>query len=86
MRLPKLEPLEFSRLGLEKVRNFGVTWEKHLSMNNFVKYQYSFLFLNQIGNISKFLDNKSTDKLVDAFISTKLDYCNLFWVISKGVE
>ena len=32
--------------------------------------------LKRIGNIRQYLDQPSTEKLVQAFVSSKLDYCN----------
>ncbi len=68
------------------VRNIGVIFDKNMTMipqiNSICKG--AFYHLRNIGRIRKFLTSKSTEMLVHAFISSKLDYCNsLFYGVPK---
>ena len=61
-----------------KARNIGVTFDSTLSMvphiNNICKS--SFYHLRNISRIRKYISVKTTETLVHAFISSKLDHCN----------
>jgi hypothetical protein len=52
--------------------------DRHLSMPNHVNntFQKAYLGLRSIGKIRKYLSSSSTERLVHAFITSKLDYCN----------
>ena len=68
------------------VRIIGVIFDKNMTMipqiNSVCKG--AFYHLRNIGRIRKFLTPKSTEILVHAFISSKLDYCNsLFYGAPK---
>ena len=61
-----------------EARDLGVILDHHLKMsshiNNICKSaSYS---LRRIGQIRRYLNTASTEKLVHAFITSKLDYCN----------
>jgi len=60
------------------VRNIGVIMDSRASMESHVlsvsKSCYAHLY--NIGRIKKFLDKQSLERVVHAFITTKLDYCN----------
>ena len=60
------------------VKNLGVLFDKHLTMKEHIKgiCQAASFGLYKIGRIRKFLDQASTEKLVHAFITSKMDYCN----------
>ena len=62
----------------EVVKSIGVLLDKHCSMEQHVTSvcktaQYH---LYNIGRIRKYLSQESTEQLVHAFITSKLDYCN----------
>ena len=60
------------------VRNLGVIFDSQLSMekhvNNICKTAY--YYLRCIGRIRKFLSRPDTEKLVHAFVTSRLDSCN----------
>ena len=59
-------------------KNLGVIIDSTLTMkdhvNNIVKSASFAIY--KIGRLSKYLDAKSTERLIHAFISSRLDYCN----------
>ena len=59
-------------------RNLGTWFDTHLDMGTHITKTYSsaFYYLYNIRHISKYLSRESTEKLVHAFISSRLDYCN----------
>ena len=61
-----------------EVRDLGVIIDKHLSfksqINNVCKS--AFFALHNIRKIRKYLDNHSTERLIHAFISSRIDNCN----------
>lgn len=59
-------------------RNLGVIFDRHMSMSAHVnKICRSAQFaLRSIGRIRKYLSRSTTERLVHAFITSKLDYCN----------
>ncbi|KAK6169797.1 hypothetical protein SNE40_020781 [Patella caerulea] len=60
------------------VRNLGVIFDSNCSMESFMSQtckSISFA-LFKIGRIRRLLDMKSTEKLVHAMITSRLDYCN----------
>ena len=60
------------------VRSLGVTLDRHLQMSQHVNMlcKSAFFSLKNISKIRKFLDWDNTERLVHAFISSKIDYCN----------
>ena len=59
------------------VRSLGVTLDRHLQMSQHVNMLCKSAFsLKNISKIRKFLDRDNTERLVHAFISSKIDYCN----------
>ena len=60
------------------MRDLGVIIDKHLSftsqINNVCKS--AFYALNNIRKICKYLDSHSTERLIHAFISSRIDNCN----------
>ena len=63
---------------VDSIINLGVCWDKHLRMKPHVSRicKVASLALNQIGALHNYLDKSSMEKLVHAFISCRLDYCN----------
>lgn len=61
-----------------EARNLGVILDKHLTMSSHINNvcRSGSLALRNIGRIRKYLDSSSTERLVHAFIMSKLDYCN----------
>ncbi len=58
--------------------NLGSIWDSEMSMerqvNNICKN--GFYQLRQISHLRKYLDSKSTETIVHAFVSSRIDYCN----------
>ena len=63
---------------VKSARNLGVIVQNDLKMDVFVKNicRSASFALYRIGQIRKFLDRKSTEMLVHAFITCRLDQCN----------
>ena len=59
-------------------RNIGVMVDSKASMEAHVLSvcKSSFVHIRNLSRINKFLDSSSLERLVHAFITTKLDYCN----------
>ena len=62
----------------EYVRDLGVTLDKHLTLQQHIKNicKSASWGIFRIGKLRKILDNTSTERLVHAFVSSHLDYCN----------
>ena len=62
----------------QKARNIGVTFDNHFLFNDHVASicKSSFYHLRNISYIRKCLSSTTTEILVHAFPSSKLDYCN----------
>lgn len=60
------------------VKSVGVLLDKHASMEQHVTSvcKSSHYHLYNIGRIRKYLSKESTEQLIHAFITSKLDYCN----------
>jgi len=71
-------------------RDLGVTLDQCLTMSTHVSSlcKSASFVLKRIGNIRQYLDQPSTEKLVHAFMSSKLDYCNslLYGLPDKGIS
>jgi hypothetical protein len=78
------EPLPPVRIGnsyispSSEARNLGVTFDSHLGPKTHVSNicRSGWAFIHMLGRIRKYLDNNSTELLVHAFISSRLDCCN----------
>jgi len=59
-------------------RNIGVIFDNHFHFNVHIAstYKSSFYHLRNISYIRKYLSSNSTEILVPAFVSSKLDHCN----------
>ena len=62
----------------QKARNIGVTFDNHFLFNDHIASicKSSFYHLRNISYIRKCLSSTTTEILVHAFLSSKLDYCN----------
>ena len=74
-----LSPISIGSFSIEpvqSVRDLGVTFENDLRTDIHVKCKSSYLALHKIGQIRNLLDKSTTEKLVHAFITSRLDFCN----------
>ena len=62
----------------ETVRNLGVIFDPDLSFNSHLKLisRTAFFHLRNISKIRHVLSQKDAEKLVHAFVTSRLDYCN----------
>ena len=60
------------------VRNLGTWFDSHLDMSTHLTKTCAsaFYYLYNIRHIRKYLSRESTERLVHAFITSRLDYCN----------
>ncbi|TWW57645.1 hypothetical protein D4764_07G0003640 [Takifugu flavidus] len=60
------------------VRNLGVTFDQNLFFNSHIKTvsRSAFFHLRNITKIRKLLTRHDAEKLVHAFVTSRLDYCN----------
>ncbi|TWW61009.1 AP2-associated protein kinase 1 [Takifugu flavidus] len=60
------------------VRNLGVTFDQNLSFNSHIKLvsRSAFFHLRNITKIRKLLMLHDAEKLIHAFVTSRLDYCN----------
>ena len=71
------------------VKDLGVTFDPHLTL---VPYNNTYRALSRsfhsIGRITNYLSQADTERIVHAFISSKLDYCNslLYDISSPEIE
>ncbi|KAL9954606.1 hypothetical protein ACROYT_G042170 [Oculina patagonica] len=63
---------------VSSVRNLGTWFDSHLDMSTHVTKACAsaFYYLYNIRHIRKYLSRESTERLVHAFITSRLDYCN----------
>ena len=75
---------------VDSTLNLGVIWDKHLRMKSHISRICSVasLALSRIGALHNYLDKSSVERLVHAFISSRIDYCNslLFGLPSKELN
>ncbi len=62
----------------EPLRNLGVWFDDSVTMSTHLTKmsKNAFYHLHNIGRIRKYLDRDSTKKIIHAFVSSRLDYCN----------
>ena len=62
----------------KEVCNLGAMFDKHLTMCSHINKicRSASLALRNIGRLRKYLNQQSTERLVHAFITSRLDYCN----------
>ena len=60
------------------VKNLGIWFDSHMSMNHHITKTCSaaFYHLYNIRRIRKFLSRQTTETLIHAFISSRIDYCS----------
>ena len=60
------------------VRNLGAWFDPHLDMDEHItkKCSSAFYYLYNIRHIRKYLSRSSSETLIHAFITCRLDYCN----------
>jgi len=60
------------------VRNLGVVFDNNMSMEKHINQlcASSFYHLRNIGKIRQYLDQTTAERLVHAFVTSRLDYCN----------
>ncbi len=60
------------------VRNLGIIFDQDLSFNSHIQQisRTAFFHLRKIAKIRSILSQKDAEKLVHAFITSRLDYCN----------
>ena len=74
----------------KSVRNLGIMFDEHMCMDvqiaHMAKGAYS--AIRKISHLRKFLNTSATEKLVHAFLTSRLDYCNslLFGVPQKLLD
>ena len=63
---------------LNCVRNLGAYFDKHMSMEERVKFKCraAYAQLYNIVKIIKYLDQQNTEKLIHALVHSHIDYCN----------
>ena len=61
-----------------EVRDLGVILDENLSMKNHVKSicKSAYMALRSIGSLRKYLDQSIVERLVHAFVTSRLDNCN----------
>lgn len=61
-----------------EARNLGVTLDSHLLLKTHISNvcRSGWAFIYKLGRIRKYLDNATTERLVHAFITSRLDCCN----------
>ena len=69
---------DFSVTNTATVRNLGVTFDQDLSFDPHIKdiSRSAFFHLRNIAKIRHFLSQNDAEKLVHAFVTSRLDYCN----------
>ena len=83
-RFVDTEPLPPVKIGnslinpSSEARNLGVIFDSHLKLKTHVSNicRSGWAFIYMLGRIRKYLDNNSTERLVHAFITSRLDCCN----------
>ena len=66
----------------QNVRNLGVVFDRHASMETQVKSvcRSAYVQLRRLRRIKKYLPRDSLETLVHAFVSSRLDYCNALYL------
>ena len=82
----KIRHAEVSSFSL--ARNVGAWFDSYLDMSTFVTKTCgsSFYYLYNIRHITKYLSRESTERLFYAFITSGLDYRNIFFIWCSRVS
>ena len=77
MVIPKENNLKIT-ISSENVRDLGVIIDNKLNMQQHIRKtcRAAAFGISKIGKIRKFLNRQSTEKLIHAFVTSHLDYCN----------
>ena len=64
--------------GSTQIRNLGVIFDEDLSFNSHIRQisRTAFFHLRNIAKVRHILSQKDAEKLVHAFVTSRLDYCN----------
>ena len=75
---PKLTIGDFDVETVGASKNLGVTIDHNLHMKDHVKnvVRSASFGIHKIGQLNRYLDRKSAERLVHAFVSSRLDFCN----------
>ena len=76
--LPCLDLQSASITASASVRDLGVILDNNLTLNQHIRKvcRSASWGISKIGKIRKFLDKSATERIVHAFVSSHLDYCN----------
>ena len=68
------DTVPFSR----SVRNLGFMFDEFMQMNSQISHmsKAAYTVIRKISHLRKYLDGPTTEKLVHAFLTSRLDYCN----------
>ena len=70
---------------VNEVRDLGITLDSTLTLRTHITHRSGSLSLHELSKIRKFLSQKDNERVVHAFISSKLDYCNgLFYCLPSS--
>ena len=63
---------------VDSARNLGIRFDSHLSFDKHISdvCRSAFYHLFNIRHIRKYLSRESTEKIIHAFVTSRLDYCN----------
>ena len=63
---------------VHSAKNLGSWFNSHMDMEKYITKicDSAFFYLNNIRHILKYLTSECTEKLIHAFITSRLDYCN----------
>lgn len=74
-----------NRCPSEQVRNGGIFWDPELDFTNHITRK-TFYHLKNISKLKSILSQSDAEKLVHAFVSSRLDHCNLAVLPRKTVR
>ena len=64
-----------------KVKNLGIIFDKHMIFDEQITYvcRRAYFHLYRINNLRKYLDTDTLKTIIQAFIFSTLDYCNMVY-------
>ena len=75
--LPSLDIAGVDVISSKNVRDLGVIIDNKLNMQQHIRKTCAAAFgISKIGKIRKFLNRQSTERLIHAFVTSHVDYCN----------
>ena len=76
--IPSIKVGDCSITPSNEVKDLGVTLDRHLTLKTHINNicRSASRSIHQIGKIRNFLSRSATERLIHAFVSSKLDYCN----------